>query len=72
MHDGFSLRLVNDFNQIYEYTIFVMFSWTLLTICSNLLVLQINLVEYFKHCFERRNTPKIRVYMEALKINGLL
>lgn len=42
-----SFRLVNAFNKIYEYTIFAVFSWTLSTICCNLLVLQINLVTLF-------------------------
>lgn len=41
----FSFRLVNDFSQLYEFKVFATFTWTLSSICCNMLVLQHNLVE---------------------------
>lgn len=42
----FIFRLVNEMNDTFEMVFFVAFVFTLLTICGNLLILQLDLVEY--------------------------
>lgn len=42
----FHFRIVNEFNDVYKYVTFAVFSWTFLTICINLLLFVVQLVEY--------------------------
>lgn len=44
-------RLVNQFNQIHRFSIFILISWGIFGVCSSLLTLQAQLVEYFLSIF---------------------
>lgn len=48
-------RLINDFTAIFSFMYFGYFAWTILTICDTLLILQVELVEYFIGLFLKRN-----------------
>lgn len=44
-------RFANEFREIYKFIVTGLFLWTISTICSSLLVLQSELVEYMKSRF---------------------
>lgn len=47
----FSFRLMEQFNEIVEFSVTDLFIWTLLNVSNCLLALQIDLVEYFSYAF---------------------
>lgn len=60
-----SFRLVNEFDGLFEFIIMILFWWTLSNICSILLILDIELVEWqrdFEHRFKFVNFCKISIW----------
>lgn len=52
-------RCMNEFKIIYEYSLFTFFVWTLLSVCSILLTVQLQLVEYsFLFLIKKRKNQK--------------
>lgn len=46
---NFNFRLINEFMCIFDVVFFIAFVWTILTLCGNMLILQLDLVEYKEH-----------------------
>lgn len=46
-------RFIDKFNHIHEFIITSFFVWTIMTLCASFLILQLQLVKYFKPSFQQ-------------------